>query len=130
MHYLLLTYIFVNDIDYSVYRCSICHLYDISLSGASVCSGDSGGGLYFQEAFSLSYYIRGVVSLAPRNPSGCDSNHYALYTKVSKYLQWIEKVTLRRLWRNNSMIVHIRTYDMCYISYCHPNIFIHNTYRQ
>lgn len=57
--------------------------------GAGVCQGDSGGGLVFNE--KSRFYIRGVVSLAPKSniSGGCDSNQFALYTKISRYLDFI-----------------------------------------
>ncbi|KAK9758575.1 Trypsin [Popillia japonica] len=64
--------------------------------GTSVCSGDSGGGLFFRSQ-PTTFYVRAVVSLAPRSQVGCDSNHYALYTKVSKYLNWLQTITRRRV---------------------------------
>lgn len=60
-------------------------------SGTSVCQGDSGGGLVFRH--NTRFYLRGIVSISPRSPSGsCDSNQYALYTKVSNYIDFISNV--------------------------------------
>ncbi|GJQ69595.1 hypothetical protein Trydic_g6689 [Trypoxylus dichotomus] len=64
--------------------------------GSSVCSGDSGGGLFFRSK-ETTFFVRAVVSLAPRSQAGCDSNHFALFTKVSKYASWLEGITRRRL---------------------------------
>nr|XP_022904317.1 modular serine protease-like [Onthophagus taurus] len=55
----------------------------------TVCSGDSGGGFYFQS--DVKFYIRGIVSLSPSSKVGCSKNLYALYTKVSSYDKWLER---------------------------------------
>lgn len=61
----------------------------------SVCDGDSGGGLYFKSGDGR-FYVRGIVSLTSKTPAAqCALNKYALYTKVSMYLEWIQKITRR-----------------------------------
>ncbi|GJQ69600.1 hypothetical protein Trydic_g6694 [Trypoxylus dichotomus] len=73
----------------------ICAGY--SNQSMSVCKGDSGGGLFFQRKSDSIFFVRGIVSISPTSTAGCNSNHYSLYTKVSKYLQWIEDKTRRKL---------------------------------
>lgn len=74
---------------------------DISLeypiTGASVCTGDSGGSITFQEEAGR-YYIRGVVSVGAQklvdrstNKVECDSMQYAVFTDVAQYLPWIRE---------------------------------------
>uniref|UniRef100_A0AAG5D363 Peptidase S1 domain-containing protein n=1 Tax=Anopheles atroparvus TaxID=41427 RepID=A0AAG5D363_ANOAO len=63
-----------------------------SISGSSVCSGDSGGGLYFQTG--KVWYLRGIVSAGARKEVGdgktsCDTSLPATYTDVMKYKPWI-----------------------------------------
>jgi secreted trypsin-like serine protease len=54
-------------------------------NGIAVCHGDSGGGLVVK--FNSRYYITGIVSVSPRtNVGGCDIQQYALYTKISPYI--------------------------------------------
>lgn len=84
----------------------------------NVCEGDSGGGLYFQSD-DKRYYVRGVVSLTGKTIAGtCELRNYALFTKVSKYLPWIETITRRVLQfvysksctRNNKVHINLNTY--------------------
>uniref|UniRef100_A0A182KAN2 Peptidase S1 domain-containing protein n=1 Tax=Anopheles christyi TaxID=43041 RepID=A0A182KAN2_9DIPT len=61
--------------------------------GTNVCSGDSGGGLYF--AKEQVWYLRGIVSAAARRglDSGkatCDAALPATYTDVAQYTSWIK----------------------------------------
>ncbi|GBP45818.1 Serine protease gd [Eumeta japonica] len=56
-------------------------------NGASVCNGDSGGGMMFK--MQGSWYLRGLVSLSvPREdkPNVCDPRHYVVFTDVAKLL--------------------------------------------
>ncbi|XP_055614359.1 venom protease-like, partial [Uranotaenia lowii] len=57
--------------------------------GNSVCNGDSGGGLVFED--NNRYYLRGIVSISAtkRNQLMCDPNRYSVFTDVSKFLRWI-----------------------------------------
>ncbi|XP_063918856.1 uncharacterized protein LOC135134166 [Zophobas morio] len=58
--------------------------------GESICRGDTGGGLVFKHEGR--YYLTGVASLSPISPTvagGCDTQTYALYTKVSTYMNFI-----------------------------------------
>lgn len=65
--------------------------------GFNVCSGDSGGGFFFKSPDDR-FYVRGIVSLTVKNDAGgCRSNKFALYTKVSKYLLWMQNITRRQL---------------------------------
>ncbi|XP_058123160.1 CUB and peptidase domain-containing protein 1-like [Anopheles ziemanni] len=62
-------------------------------SGSSVCSGDSGGGLYY--ANDKVWYLRGIVSAGARKDLGngqtsCDTSLPATYTDVAKYRPWID----------------------------------------
>ncbi|XP_049292437.1 serine protease 53-like [Anopheles funestus] len=63
-----------------------------SETGANVCSGDSGGGLFF--AKDKIWYLRGIVSAAARmdldnGESSCNAALPATYTDVAKYSDWI-----------------------------------------
>uniref|UniRef100_A0A182QTU2 Peptidase S1 domain-containing protein n=1 Tax=Anopheles farauti TaxID=69004 RepID=A0A182QTU2_9DIPT len=64
-----------------------------TISGANVCSGDSGGGLYF--AKDGVWYLRGIVSAASRKDldtgdSTCNSALPATFTDVANYNVWID----------------------------------------
>ncbi|KAG4079873.1 hypothetical protein HA402_015004 [Bradysia odoriphaga] len=61
-------------------------------NGTGVCNGDSGGSISFQE--NDVYYIRGIVSTTvSRGEDGlCDTKEYVIFTDVTQYLPWIEKV--------------------------------------
>lgn len=67
-------------------------------NGTSVCNGDSGGALVFPKTNSNPnhpvWHIRGVVSISVALQSEfiCDTSHYAIFTDVAKYLQWIRNV--------------------------------------
>lgn len=54
----------------------------------TVCQGDSGGGLVFEDPNSNAYYLRGVVSLGPK---GCKRVDLALFTKLSSHKDLLEK---------------------------------------
>ncbi|GJQ69598.1 hypothetical protein Trydic_g6692 [Trypoxylus dichotomus] len=64
--------------------------------GDTICTGNSGGGLVFRSQPGT-YFVRGLLSLAPRSAEGCNSNRYGLFTKVSKYITWLEQITITRL---------------------------------
>ncbi|KFB45646.1 hypothetical protein ZHAS_00013640 [Anopheles sinensis] len=56
--------------------------------GVSACKGDSGGGMFFTK--NDTWYISGIVAFIPkRYDASCDSTKYTVFTKVSKYHQWI-----------------------------------------
>lgn len=59
--------------------------------GTSICNGDSGGGLVFEE--NGIYRIRGIVSLTVgTSENTCNSESYVVFTDVAQYLDWIEEV--------------------------------------
>ncbi|XP_054279551.1 serine proteinase stubble-like isoform X2 [Macrosteles quadrilineatus] len=60
-----------------------------SIKGTSVCNGDSGGGMVFQQ--DGVWYLRGLVSItvAKQGLRVCDTNHYVVFTDISNYLDWI-----------------------------------------
>ncbi|KFB45648.1 AGAP008808-PA-like protein [Anopheles sinensis] len=56
--------------------------------GVSACKGDSGGGMFFTR--NGTWYISGIIAFIPkRYDATCDSTKYTVFTKVSKYHQWI-----------------------------------------
>lgn len=59
-------------------------------NGTSVCNGDSGGAMIFEE--NGVWRIRGVVSLSMKrdNKDLCNTSHYVIFTDVAQYLDWIE----------------------------------------
>ncbi|XP_058055953.1 uncharacterized protein LOC131207359 [Anopheles bellator] len=59
--------------------------------GNSVCNGDSGGGLVFDEGSR--YYIRGIISISAqrRNLLICDPNQYSVFTDVPKFRDWLRQ---------------------------------------
>ncbi|XP_055716233.1 serine proteinase stubble-like [Phlebotomus papatasi] len=58
-------------------------------NGSSVCNGDSGGGMVFKE--NNKWYLRGIVSvsIALQNHFLCDPDHYAVFTDVAQFIDWI-----------------------------------------
>ncbi|KAG5670253.1 hypothetical protein PVAND_000530 [Polypedilum vanderplanki] len=54
------------------------------------CLGDSGHGFFVK--IDQEYYLRGLVSatLTKKKDGTCNLNKYALYTDVSKYIEWIK----------------------------------------
>ncbi|XP_014478926.1 PREDICTED: sortilin-related receptor-like [Dinoponera quadriceps] len=63
-------------------------------NGTGVCNGDSGGGLVIQRPNSSVWEVHGVVSVSPRRlgTSVCDPNFYTVFTKVSVYIDWINRI--------------------------------------
>lgn len=65
--------------------------------GTSVCEGDSGGSMTFEDDNGL-FYIRGIVSLSAVKKDdatgqiSCDTSNYVLFTDVAQFLPWIKKV--------------------------------------
>ncbi|XP_045457190.1 modular serine protease-like [Melitaea cinxia] len=53
-------------------------------NGTAVCRGDSGAGLAFPalDRGETRYYLRGVLSVAPRDENDCNVNTVALYTDI------------------------------------------------
>uniref|UniRef100_A0A336LU43 CSON004787 protein n=1 Tax=Culicoides sonorensis TaxID=179676 RepID=A0A336LU43_CULSO len=60
-------------------------------NGTSVCNGDSGGGMFFQE--NGLWTLRGLVSFSSvrEDRDVCNPKNYVIFTDVAKYLDWIEK---------------------------------------
>lgn len=64
-------------------------------NGSSLCNGDSGAGFYYPMDKSPElWHLIGIVSLSPRKVStaSCDPQQYTIFTKVSIYAKWIERV--------------------------------------
>ncbi|KAM0727255.1 Modular serine protease [Formica fusca] len=64
-------------------------------NGTGVCNGDSGGGLVLLQTLNSSIWeVHGVVSVSPRRlgTSICNPNFYTVFTKVSIYINWINKI--------------------------------------
>nr|XP_032526023.1 modular serine protease-like [Danaus plexippus plexippus] len=62
-------------------------------NGTTLCQGDSGGGLAFP-AYELNtqrYYLRGIVSTAPRNDDLCNAHTLTTFTAVSKHEHFIKQ---------------------------------------
>lgn len=62
-------------------------------NGTSVCNGDSGGGMVFEE--DGTWQLRGVVSISMKREDKdlCNTSHYVIFTDVAQYLPWIENET-------------------------------------
>lgn len=60
-------------------------------NGASVCNGDSGGGMVFK--YNDVWFLRGLVSLsvARNNERRCDPKHYIVFTDLAKFLPWLKQ---------------------------------------
>ncbi|XP_059187576.1 mannan-binding lectin serine protease 1 isoform X2 [Centropristis striata] len=57
--------------------------------GRDTCLGDSGGAFVMQDGVSSSWVVFGLVSWG--GPEDCGSQRvYGVYTRVSKYVQWIQ----------------------------------------
>ncbi|GJQ67968.1 hypothetical protein Trydic_g16722 [Trypoxylus dichotomus] len=69
----------------------------------SICMGDAGAGLVFLS--DNRYYLRGIAAVMMMTPAGCESNHYALYTKVSYYLRWL----MRNMMTKDNILMEFRT---------------------
>lgn len=63
----------------------------MNVPGTSVCNGDSGGGMVFQQ--SNVWYLRGLVSItvAKQGLRVCDTKHYVVFTDVANYIDWINQ---------------------------------------
>lgn len=60
------------------------------LQGKAVaCTGDSGGGMYFN--VNGAWTVRGIVSIGMKNDNeeGCSPDNYVLYTDIYKHMTWI-----------------------------------------
>lgn len=58
-------------------------------TGAGVCNGDSGSGLFVSIQNRL--YLAGIVSASLSENSYCDVNRYAIFTNTVKVYRWIEQ---------------------------------------
>lgn len=59
---------------------------------SSVCNGDSGGGMVFpKQGTRNKWQLRGLVSIgvALQEQTICDTKHFAVFTDIAKYLDWI-----------------------------------------
>ena len=65
------------------------HIFLSLISGQDSCTGDSGGPLVFRDYTDDPWYQVGVVSFGYGQT--CGSEYPGVYTKVSGYLDWIEK---------------------------------------
>jgi len=64
-------------------------------NGFGVCKGDSGSGLIVTDG--TVYYLRGIVSSSIIGGRyGCDVNAYAVFTDVTKYIDWINGISTSR----------------------------------
>lgn len=59
----------------------------------SVCSGDSGSGLFIEH--ENHFYLLGIVSSSLLRAGQCDVGNYAVYTSVLKFKGWIETIAMR-----------------------------------
>ncbi|CAD6239024.1 GSCOCT00008609001.2-RA-CDS [Cotesia congregata] len=67
-------------------------------NGSSVCNGDSGGGLVFNNQGL--WYLRGIVSVSIGSKISdgipvCNNNLYSLYTKISSHMSWIQDIIFK-----------------------------------
>ncbi|XP_073964227.1 modular serine protease-like [Choristoneura fumiferana] len=65
-----------------------------TMNGTALCKGDSGGGLAFPTVDGQGtqrYYLRGVVSTAPRNGHACNANAYTSFTHVQQHQTFISE---------------------------------------
>lgn len=62
---------------------------DIKVNSDDTCLGDDGNG--FLIIHENAYYLRGISSLALTNRETCASMHYAIYTDIFLFKNWIEE---------------------------------------
>ncbi|KOB76914.1 Hemolymph protein 14, partial [Operophtera brumata] len=62
-------------------------------SNTALCRGDSGGGLAFSDSFRgvARYYLRGVVSTAPKSDNACNTDTYTSFTSIMKHEHFIKQ---------------------------------------
>lgn len=68
-------------------------------NGTNVCSGDSGGGIYFPVSSGgvSRWYLQGLVSVGISDENKkCDPTRYSVFTKISPYADWIVRVLSER----------------------------------
>jgi len=64
-------------------------------TGVGVCTGDSGSGLIVTDGNA--FYLRGIVSSSLLNAKrGCDVDTYAVFTDVTKFVDWINGIKAER----------------------------------
>ncbi|XP_070506880.1 serine protease gd-like [Chironomus tepperi] len=63
-----------------------------SANGSGACHGDNGNGL-FVYANGL-FYLRGIISAGLFNKGKCDVYAYSIFTDVTKYVDWINGVSV------------------------------------
>lgn len=69
----------------------------VRAASVSVCRGDSGGGLAF--SWAGRYYLRGVVSTAPRAGAegrACDQRGLAAFTALTQHERFIKEYYIQR----------------------------------
>lgn len=62
-------------------------------NGSSVCNGDSGGGMVFQQ--NQRWFLKGIVSVSAaldENRNRCDPLNFVVFTDVAKFGNWITDV--------------------------------------
>jgi len=61
--------------------------------GRGVCDGDSGSGVYIQHKDQ--FYLRGIVSSSLVNKKyECDTHKQAIFTDVTQYYYWIDRLLI------------------------------------
>ncbi|XP_049821429.1 modular serine protease-like isoform X2 [Aethina tumida] len=60
----------------------------------ALCQGDSGGALVFKQS-DEKYYVKGIVSNAPRIKDSCDIQQYTLFTNVDNYTEEVSKFIIQ-----------------------------------
>lgn len=64
-------------------------------NGSTVCNGDSGGGLVFEQ--NSKWFLRGIVSTGVGQKDralSCSSKDFVVFTNVAKFNQWISEFLL------------------------------------
>ncbi|RWR99178.1 chymotrypsinogen A-like protein [Dinothrombium tinctorium] len=74
---------------YPVNDCQICAKVN---AGETVCNGDSGSPLYCFKSEGAPYHVIGAVSFGTRT---CPENGVVVFTKVSCYIDFIDKISLQ-----------------------------------
>ncbi|XP_049294230.1 elastase-1-like [Anopheles funestus] len=72
--------------------------------GASTCSGDSGGGMFFE--IEGKWFVRGIVSFVSGNRENdlCNTSKQISLTDVANYIDWIKKHVDSRVLINSDAI--------------------------